>query len=271
MKAGFQGIKGAFSEAALYKYFDENIDAIGFPNIEDVFEAVVTGNVSYGIIPVENSIAGSVSRSYDFFLTEKVFAIAEVYLPIRHYLLGKPGTDLKQIQQALSHPMALHQCEAFLQKHDIKPVPEYDTAGAAKMVAEAGKSANAAVASELAAKYYRLDILAENIQTTNTNVTRFLIIQSEANVEGLKEKTSIAFKTKHHPGALEECLHTLSSNGINLTQIQSRPVPENPWEYVFYADFEGGVDDVNVQSGLGELESASKFLKVLGSYPKGNQ
>jgi len=271
MKIAFQGIKGAFSEAAIYKHFGQQTGTVGYPNIEDVFETVVTGKVKYGIIPVENSIAGSVSRAYDYFLEKAVYAVAEVYLPIRHYLMGHRGVTLEQIRFALSHPMALHQCEKFLQEHHIKPIPEYDTAGAAKIVAQDGERAKAAIASQLAAVYYDLEILAENIQTTDINMTRFLVIHHKPldNVEN--EKTSIAFKTKHHPGALEECLHTLSSNNINLTKIQSRPIPENPWEYVFYADFEGGVDDENVKQGLTQLRQASKYLKILGSYPKGEQ
>ncbi len=271
MNIAFQGIKGAFSEAATYKHFGEQIETIGYPNIEDVFEAVVNGQVKYGIIPVENSIAGSVSRAYDFFLEKPVYAVAEVYLPIRHYLMGHPGVPLKQIRYALSHPMALHQCEKYLREQNIKPVPEYDTAGAAKIVAQEGDRTRAAIASRLAAEYYELEVLAENIQTTDINVTRFLVIHQKPLDTAHNEKTSIAFKTKHHPGALEECLHTLSSNNINLTKIQSRPIPENPWEYVFYADFEGGVGDDNVKQGLTQLRQASKYLKILGSYPKGEQ
>jgi len=270
MKIGFQGIKGAFSEAAIYKQYGNRADTIGYDNIDEVFDAVVDGTVDYGMIPVENSIAGSVSRSYDYFLEKPVHAVAEVYLPVRHFLLGLPGSTLPKIREALSHPMALNQCEKFLRIHHIKPVPEYDTAGGAKIVAEQGDPTKAAIAAKLAAQYYHLEILAEDIQTTNINMTRFLVVSSEPAPDVRMEKTSVAFKTKHFPGALEECLHTLSSNKINLTKIQSRPIPENPWEYVFYADFEGGLNDENVWVGLQQLEQAARFLKILGSYPKGD-
>jgi prephenate dehydratase len=186
-------------------------------------------------------------------------------------LQGIPGSTLDEIEVAISHPMALKQCEQFLKAHNIKQVPEYDTAGAAKIVAEKMVRSQAAVASQLAAEYYKLEILAEDIQSSNINVTRFLVIQKDAPKNIQREKTSIAFKTKHHPGALEECLHALSSNGINLTKIQSRPIPENPWEYVFYADFEGGTDAPHVKKGLRELEDVSRYLKIIGSYPKGNR
>lgn len=269
MKIAFQGIQGAFSEAAIYKQYGKQVETVGYDNIEEVFDAVIEGVVNYGMIPVENSIAGSVSRSYDFFLEKPVHAIAEVYLPVRHYLMGIPGSNLSQIRKALSHPMALNQCEKFLQIHRIKPVPEYDTAGAAKIIAERGEITEGAIAAELAAGYYQLEILAENIQSNNMNMTRFLVVSKEPQPDIPMEKTSVAFKTKHFPGALEECLHTLSSNKINLTKIQSRPIPENPWEYVFYADFEGGLNDNNVWVGLQQLEKAAKFLKILGSYPKG--
>lgn len=271
MKVGFQGIKGAFSEAAIYKEFGENAGAIGYSTFEDVFEAVVNEELDYGIIPVENSIAGSVSQNYDFFLEKEVHAIKEVYQPIQHYLLGIPGSQLTDIKVALSHPMALKQCELFLKEYNIKQLPEYDTAGAAKIVAEKKLRDHAAVASSLASEYYQLDILAENIQSNNVNVTRFLVIRKDIPKNIIREKTSIAFKTKHHPGALEECLHALSSNGINLTKIQSRPIPENPWEYVFYADFEGGTDAPRVKKALRELEDVSKYLKIIGSYPKGSR
>lgn len=271
MKVGFQGVRGAFSEAAIYQEYGKTVETVGYGNFEDVFNAVIRGEIDAGMIPVENSIAGSVSSNYDFFLTKDVAAIREVYAPIRHCLLVQSGVQLADIQAVLSHPMALKQCEEYLKTLKVKAVPEYDTAGAAKMVAEAGEPTHAAIASALAGKIYNLDILAEDIQTMDTNMTRFLVIATKEPDDLRREKTSIAFKTEHHPGALEECLHKLTRNKINLTKIQSRPIPENPWEYVFYADFEGGTDQPNVRKAMQELESEAKFLKVLGSYPIGEK
>jgi len=273
MRIGFQGVRGAFSEAAIYQEYGDGdlVETVGFDNFEEVFDAVAQGDLDAGMIPVENSIAGSVSRNYDFFLSKPVTAIREVYAPIRHCLLAKQGVRLAEIRAVLSHPMALKQCEDFLKDLNVKSMPEYDTAGAAKMVAEGDELTRGAIASALAGTIYDLDILAEDIQTMDINMTRFLVIARNAPEDIKREKTSIAFKTEHHPGALEECLHKLTKNKINLTKIQSRPIPENPWEYVFYADFEGGTDQENVQRALNELESESKYLKVLGSYPMGDK
>lgn len=271
MRIAFQGVRGAFSEAAIYQHYGEKADTIGYANFEEVFDAVVEGRVDAAMIPVENSIAGSVSRNYDSFFSMPVTAIAEVYAPIRHCLLAKRGVSLEYITKVLSHPMALKQCESFLKNHNLKSLPEYDTAGAAKLVAESSDNTLAAIASKLAGEIYDLDFLAKDIQTMSSNMTRFLVIASEAPANLRREKTSIAFKTEHHPGALEDCLHKLTKNKINLTKIQSRPIPENPWEYVFYADFEGGTDQDNVRQALRELEETAKFLKIIGSYPMGEK
>ncbi|MCF7804704.1 MAG: prephenate dehydratase [Candidatus Marinimicrobia bacterium] len=271
MKVAFQGVRGAFSEAAIYQQYGTKVETCGFDDFEAVFDAVIRGEMDAAMIPVENSIAGSVSRNYDFFLVKPVVAISEVYAPVRHCLLAKPGVSLEDITSVLSHPMALKQCESYLREYDFKSVPEYDTAGAAKLVAESTEHHFAAIASHLAGEIYNLDILAEDIQTMNTNMTRFLVVATSEPEDIRREKTSIAFKTEHHPGALEDCLHTLTRNQINLTKIQSRPIPENPWEYVFYADFEGGADQTNVSKAMTELKDEAKYLKVLGSYPMGDK
>ena len=271
MKIAFQGVHGAYSEFAIYQQYGSDVETVGYESFEDVFDAVTRQDVGAGIIPVENSIAGSVSRNYDFFLSKPVYAIGEVYTPIRHCLLAVPGRQLSDIRTVVSHPMALKQCEAFLKTHGFKSLPEYDTAGAAKLVAERTDLSQAAIASSLAAEIYQLQILVEDIQTMNTNLTRFLVIAEAMPKDLRREKTSIAFKTEHHPGALEDCLHILTNNQINLTKIQSRPIPENPWEYVFYADFEGGTDSARIRHALQELEVEAKYLKVLGSYPLGKK
>ena len=156
-------------------------------------------------------------------------------------------------------------------KHNIKPILEYDTAGSAKIVKKRNKIDEAAIASELCADIYNLDVLQKGIETNKHNATKFFLIIKKENVpkDLKKEKTSIAFKTKHYPGALISCLQRLSKNGLNMSKLESRPIIENPWEYVFFVDFEGGIEDENVKLALSEMGATSIFIKVLGSYPKG--
>lgn len=271
MKVAFQGIKGAYSETAVYRHFGNDAEAIGYDLSEEVFEAVINGNADYGLLPFDNTIAGSVAVNYDLLIKNDVCVIAEVFLKISHSLLSNKGGKIGDIKLVYSHPHALEQCREFIRKNKLKAAPEYDTAGAAKILKERNKKDEAAIAPEFCASIYGMDILAKDIQTNKNNITKFLVfVRKDRTPENIKkEKTSIAFKTKHYPGALITCLQRLAKHNVNLTKLESRPVPENPWEYVFYADFEGGIDDENVKLALSEMEAASLFLKVLGSYPKG--
>ena len=270
MKIAYQGIKGANSEIAVHNHFGNEAEAIGYELSEEVFEAVIDGKSDYGLLPFDNTIAGSVAINYDLLLKNEVYAIGEVYLKIRHALMSHKGAKLADIKIIYSHPPALEQCREFIRKHKLRAIPEYDTAGAAKLVKERNKKEEAAISPELCAEIYDLDILENDIQTNKNNITKFLVFVKNDNIPGglKKEKTSIAFKTKHYPGALINCLQRLAKHNVNLTKLESRPVPENPWEYVFYADFEGGIDDDNVKLALSEMEASSLFLKLLGSYPK---
>lgn len=269
-KVAFQGNQGAYSEVALYQYFgEEKVDAIGFPFSEQVFEAVENGEVDVGFVPVENSIVGNVDINTDlFFRHENVFAISESYLEINHCLLAPKGADINALEVVYSHPIALGQCREFLKQHEIKAVPEYDTAGSAKLVAQKNDLSMGAIASHLCAKYYNLDCLAKNIQTVKSNHTRFLsfIKKDQLPDNLLMQKTSIAFIAGHRPGSLVRCLQTFSRHQINLTKIESRPIPENPFEYIFYADFIGGASDLAVKRCLDEMQADTHQIKVLGSY-----
>ena len=271
MKVAYQGIRGAYSESAVYKHFGTQAEAIGYDTSEDVFTAVLNNQVNYGLLPFENTIAGSVAINYDLLLRYEVAIIAEVFLPIIHDLLSHNGNSLKDIKVVYSHYHALEQCREFIKRNKLKSIPEYDTAGAAKIVKERNKKDEAAIASEFCADIYGLNIIEKDIATNKNNITKFFVFVNKENVpSGLKkEKISIVFKTKHYSGALISCLQRLAKHDINLTKLESRPIPENPWEYVFYADFEGGIEDENVKLALSEMEAASVFLKILGSYPKG--
>ncbi|MBI2548389.1 prephenate dehydratase [Candidatus Woesearchaeota archaeon] len=278
MNIAYQGIKGSYSEGAVSNYFGDTykgtrLKANGYESFEDVFEAVIKKKADAGVIPVENSITGGITRNYDLLLKENVVVIGEVFLPIQHHLLATEGSSLQKIKVVYSHPQALEQCRDFLRKHALKATPEYDTAGAAKMIKERNRPDQGAIAAKQCSAMYGLQILAEDIGTVKHNITRFFVFVRPENIprECKQEKTSIAFKTKHRPGALVNCLQRLAKNGINLTKLESRPIPENPWEYVFYADFEGGLHDPNVKLTLNEMEASSLMIKILGSYPKGTK
>ena len=270
MKVAFQGIRGAYSEMAVHEHFGKAVDTVGCDAFDDVFDRVESGEVTYGLIPVENTIAGTVVENYDLLFANDIFVIAEVYLPIRHTLLAKKGARLEEIKEARSHPHALKQCKSYLKSKNIKMVPSYDTAGAAKAVASGDRVNCAAIASALCAEIYDMEILERDIQTNSSNTTRFFVIAKKENlpVDHKTGKTTVAFKTRHYPGALVDCLKIFQKYSLNLTKLESRPIPENPWEYVFYAAFEAGIDSDEVKSAIGELTLHALFVKLLGSYPK---
>jgi prephenate dehydratase len=270
MKVAFQGEHGAYSEVALYEHFGNDVEAIGCNAFDDVFDLVNNGEVTYGFIPVENTIAGTVVENYDLLFANEVFVIAEAYLPVRHTLLAKKGARVEDIKEAFSHPHALRQCKAFLKSKDIRMMATYDTAGAAKAVASGDRMDCAAIASALCAEIYDMDVLENNIQSNSSNTTRFFVIAKKENVpeDHTTGKTTVAFKTRHYPGALVDCLKIFQKYKLNLTKLESRPIPENPWEYIFYAAFEAGIDDDDVKAAIGELTLHAVFVKLLGSYPK---
>ena len=186
-------------------------------------------------------------------------------LGIHHNLLAIKGSSLGGITEAYSHPHALNQCKSFLKKHHIRPSVAYDTAGSAMRVSQKKDNTKAAIASKLCAKIYDLDIIKENIESNKTNTTRFFVVVNEGDQSVVSaDKTSIAFKTRHYPGALADCLKAFQLHKLNLTKLESRPIPENPFEYVFYTDFEGGINDSVVIHAIKILENHSEFVKVLG-------
>lgn len=270
MKVAFQGSLGAYSHEALKSYFQETASPYGLELSEQVVEAVTKGEVAAGILPLENSIVGNVTLNTDLIYAHNVTLIGEYYLPIQHCLLVPKGRKLGQIKKVHSHPIALAQCRDFLLQHSLKAIPESDTAGAAERISKERPQDEAAISSKLCADLYELDVLAEDIQKTKQNYTRFVVfVRSDQKTLGLKkEKTSLAFRTGHRPGALLECLQVFANFGINLTKLESRPVPENPFQYVFYVDFFADIDEVNTKKCLERLRGSSETLKILGCYPK---
>jgi prephenate dehydratase len=267
VKVAFQGERGAFSEDAVITFFG---DVELFPSryIGDVFEAVLRDAVDFGVVPVENSQAGSINDTYDLLLSYPLNIVGEIHLRISHCLMALPGESLDGIKMIYSHPQALAQCEEFLRKLKAEIVPTYDTAGSAKRIKESGLKGCAAVASRRAAQIYGLEILAEKIETNVNNYTRFFVISKKKAEPTLKSKTSLVFGTKNIPGALYACLGAFATRDINLTKLESRPSRDKPWEYIFYVDFEGHIDDQVCQEALAELKEKTNFIKILGSYPR---
>ncbi len=273
MKVAYQGIRGAYSEEAALRLFGAHCSPLGRESSAEAVDAVEKALADCGILPVENSIAGPVGVNTDLLLSRNVAIIAEVYLPIRHCLLAASETTLKSVASVYSHPVAIAQCSSFLRRHKLKAIPEYDTAGAAELVARRAVAGEAAIASERCAQIYGLKVLARNISSSRTNITRFLAFARTDSVpRGLKrEKTSLAFTAKHKPGALLRCLQRFADQGINLTRLESRPVPKNPFAYVFFVDFMGGTHAAPVKAALLELARDARRIKILGSYPAGRR
>jgi prephenate dehydratase len=237
----------------------------------EIFEALHNGTAVNGMLPVENSLAGTVIPAYDLLVDHDLSVQAEAIVRVEHCLMAPAGTKLSDIHQAKSHPQALSQCERTLSRLGIEPVIYYDTAGAARDLAANPEPGTAAIASELAAQTYNLEILVRNLEDLDFNFTRFFVLGKEEPPRQDPSKTSIVFTTRHVPGALYEVMGELANHGLNLTKIESRPRRNRPWHYLFYVDFEGHEDDPEVREAmLGILKKAS-FLKVLGSYPAADQ
>jgi prephenate dehydratase len=268
MKAAFQGEPGAYSEMACYDFFGREVETLPLPGLEEVFRAVSDGTAEMGVVPIENSYAGTVTQSYDLLLTHDLFIVGETYQRIIHCLLANPGARLDQIRRVYSHPQALEQCDAFLSSLGAEGIPTRDTAGAARRVKEGGSLEEGAIAHEACAGIYGLDLLKKSIETNQQNTTRFVII-SRRHLKVTKDvKTSLLFATKHIPAALYKCLGGFATNGVNLTKIESRPHKAEKAGYLFYLDLEGHPEDANVKEALRELHFFASYVKMLGSYPR---
>jgi len=268
MKVTYQGEAGAYSEMAVYKFFGHKVEPVPCKDFRDVFESVKTGAASNGVIPIENSIEGSVNQNYDLFLTYDLKVCGEVEIKLAHVLIGNPQTKLEDIETVYSHPQALAQCRNYLEKHKWEIIPAYDTAGSVKIIKEKQLFNAAAIASEKAAERYDMKILARDIADNPFNYTRFLVLAHEDAAPTGDDKTSIIFSAKHAPGALYHALGEFASRNINLTKIESRPTKTTAWQYNFYLDFEGHRTEKRCTEALQALEKYATFVKILGSYPR---
>ena len=269
MKIGFQGHRGAYSELALREYFGKDAKAFGYDMSESVLENLLSGELDIGFFPIENSIVGNVAVNLDLLNHDETVIIGESYLNINHCLLVKPGVKLSEIKFAHSHPIALAQCRSFLRENKIEPVSALDTAGSAIKLSKLDAPDHAVIASSLCSEYYSLDICRVNIQTEQNNITRFVaFVKKENETRNLKrEKTSLSFSTNHTPGALLNCIQNFANHNINLTKIESRPIPTDPFHYIFYVDFIGSSQDQNIIDCLEKMKGHVQSVNILGSYP----
>jgi len=267
VRIAFQGESGAYSEAAAIR-FSDHADLLPCESFDDVFTAVATGKATHGILPVENSIGGSIHRNYDLLLEHDLPIVGEVVLDITHNLLVLPGTTMEQVKKIYSHPQALAQCERFLRSlPGVSVEATYDTAGSAKLVKEKGLKDAAAIASDRAAQVFGLEILKPEIQDFSDNITRFLVVSRTADSDLQADKTTVVFSLPNEPGSLFKALSVFALREIDLTKIESRPIRGRPWEYLFYVDLPVGRHDLRCARALVHLAEFARSMRTLGSYP----
>lgn len=264
----FQGELGAYSEEAAVNFFGAGIQVKPFESLESVFKSVEQDESQFGITPVENSLEGSISRSYDLLLDSSLKVCGEIELKVSHCLIANPGATLDSIKRIYSHPQALGQCQAFIKHLDCELIPTYDTAGSVKFIKEKMITDGAAIASLRAAEIYKMNVITCGIEDNPNNFTRFFVLAKEDAPPSGNDKTSVVFAVKHKPGALFEFLEQLAINKINMTKLESRPTRQKPWDYNFYMDFDGHRLDTAAKKTLEHLEDYVIFMKVLGSYPR---
>jgi prephenate dehydratase len=267
MRVAFQGEAGAYSEQAVFDYFGD-VDTVPCESFDSVFDSVVSGKSESALIPIENSLAGSIHQNYDLLLRHNLHIVGEYLLRVQHCLIALPGVKKEDIRKAISHPQALGQCAGYLRSHEIKAEQVYDTAGSVKMLKESGARDTAAIASRRAAELHGMQILEEGIEDNPENYTRFLAVQHESVVPQAEAKTSIVFTLKNQPGALFKALSVFALRDIDLTKIESRPLQGKPWEYLFYIDFIGATHEETARRALEHLGEYAVTLRVLGSYPR---
>ena len=268
MRVAFQGASGAYSEAAAIRAMP-GATTMPLERFEDVFAAVAAGNASHGILPVENSVGGSIHRNYDLLLQHDLPIVAETELSVVHNLLALPGTELADVRRVFSHPQALAQCEQFLHTlPGIEIVATYDTAGSARMIREGQLKDTAAIASVRAAELFDLAILRSGIQDYQDNITRFVVISRDSKPLGAADKTTLAFALYNGPGALFKALSVFALRDIDLTKLESRPARGLPWQYVFYVDLAAGREELRCGRAIVHLAEFARWVKTLGSYPR---
>lgn len=263
----FQGVEGAYSQAAMKKYFPDNENNFHVTTFREAMEAIEEGAADFAVLPIENSSAGMVSEMYDLLEEFENYIVGEVILPINHYLVGTENTTLESIERVYSHPQALMQCSKFLDRHGSwQQIGAANTAVAAKKILNENDPTQAAICSEHAAEIYGLKILEEKINHNHNNSTRFIVVTNQKIFLKKAQKISICFEVAHESGSLYHLLSHFIYNDLNMTKIESRPIEGKTWEYRFFVDFEGNMGDAAVKNAIRGLREESKSLKILGNY-----
>ena len=263
----FQGTDGAYSQAAMHKFFSKDVNSFHVQTFRDAMDAIEEGSADFAVLPIENSSAGMVSEMYDLLEEFENYIVGEVILPINHYLVGTENTTLESIERVYSHPQALMQCSKFLDRHGSwQQIGAANTAVAAKKILNENDPTQAAICSEHAAEIYGLKILEEKINHNHNNSTRFIVVTNQKIFLKKAQKISICFEVAHESGSLYHLLSHFIYNDLNMTKIESRPIEGKTWEYRFFVDFEGNMGDAAVKNAIRGLREESKSLKILGNY-----
>ena len=266
-RAAFLGEMGTFSHKACSQYFGTKVSAAPLPSFRAIFEAIKQKEVDFGVVPLENSLTGSIREIYDLLLEYDLKIVGEITLRIMHHLIGHQGAKIEDLARIFSHPQAFEQCRQFLEPHnEWELVSVTDTAKAVKEIKEAGDRTYGAIANKVAAEIYGMEVIEEGIETDPRNYTRFVIIGTDHLEKGPYRKSSLIYSTGHEPGSLYGVLKIFAENGINLVKLESRPIHGKPWEYMFYVDLEADVESESFKPILDALGERTEYLKILGSY-----
>jgi prephenate dehydratase len=274
LRAAFQGERGAFSEQAARALLGQSVKPVPYQRFEEIFQALASKAVDAAVVPIENTLHGSVHENYDHLLRFDLPITAETSVRIVHNLIARPGVPFSRVRRVYSHPVALTQCLDFFAAHpQLERVPFYDTAGSVKMIVEKGLDDAAAIASSVAAETYGARILKRSIEDDRRNFTRFFLLRRPEDAKLPKSsaqyKTTLVFTTRNTPGSLFRALSAFALRDLSLTKIESRPLRGKPWEYLFYLDFLGRSGEPNFENALNHLREVSDMIRVLGSYPRG--
>ncbi|MGE5256736.1 MAG: 3-deoxy-7-phosphoheptulonate synthase [Hyphomicrobiales bacterium] len=265
-RAAFMGRMGTFSHKACLQYFGDAAEAVPLPSFRSIFEAVKAGRVDYGIVPLENSLSGSIHENYELLREYDLLVIGELQIRIMQNLLAKPGTELSAIHRVLSHPQGFEQCRQFLSQHRWEHVAVSDTAGAAERVSASADPGDAAIANLAAAEHFGLVVVAEGIEDNPRNFTRFVVIGGAPIEKRKVAKTSLICSARNEPGALFAILQVFAENKINMIKLESRPIPGEPWKYMFYIDVEADLESPELAPVRAAIAEKSEYLKILGCY-----